>query len=268
MTRTGADAVHYARGRVGPNAMPASGYCLQFVRECFAVGSYYGSAIDAWNGAQRKHPGDRNPPMAVPLYFKTPSKYDHVVFGGDPGGGEIITTFNADVRRYTGPDAIAQIERDFDGTYLGWAEDINRVTVWSPPAPPEDDVTPEEVYAQSAAATKDVLRSDEFQGYIRDLPWRASIGDANGTDYSANWLVVARQAPETNEKLDTLVTASVTTARARNTYLLVFAIVILLATVGGVAIGLLSETRDGVVAGVAALVGSLITVILREIRSQ
>jgi hypothetical protein len=110
--------------------MAASGYCLAFVRECFDVGSYYASAIDAWHGAPDQHPGDRNPPPAVPLFFLSPSPYDHVVFGGDPG--EIITTFNDDVRRYTGPDVIAQVERDFDGSYLGWTESINGVRVHVP----------------------------------------------------------------------------------------------------------------------------------------
>lgn len=141
MTRTGQDAIDYARSRVGPNAMPASGYCLQFVRQCFDVGSYYASAIDAWNASPTQHPGDRNPPPAVPLYFLTPSVYDHVTFGGDTG--EIITTFNADVRRYTGSDVISQIERDFSGSYLGWCEDINTVRVYTGATPePEPEPLP------------------------------------------------------------------------------------------------------------------------------
>lgn len=133
MTRTGQAAIDYARSRVGANAMPASGYCLQFVRECFDVASYFGSAIDAWNGANVRHEGDRNPPPAVPLYFSSPSIYDHVVFWC--GNDEIITTFNDDVRQYIG-NAIADVERDFDAQLLGWAEDINRVTVYSGGAQP------------------------------------------------------------------------------------------------------------------------------------
>jgi hypothetical protein len=126
-SRTGQSATDYARSRVG-GTMPAAGYCLQFVRECYAVPSRYPSAIAAWNASKTQHPGDRNPPAAVPLYFATPSQYDHVVFGVSPS--EIITTFNADIRRYTG-NAIAGIERDFQGTYLGWAEDINGMTVYA-----------------------------------------------------------------------------------------------------------------------------------------
>lgn len=124
MTRTGQAAIDYARSRVG-GTMPASGYCLQFVRQCFDVASYYPSAIDAWNNAKVRHPGDRNPPPAVPLYFATPSVYDHVVFGVSTS--EVISTFNADIRSFSG---IADIERQFSGTYLGWAEDINTVTIY------------------------------------------------------------------------------------------------------------------------------------------
>jgi hypothetical protein len=86
------------------------------------------------------------------------------------------------VRRYTGSNAIAQIERDFQGTYLGWAEDINRVTVWTP-TPVEDDMPSAE---EVAAAV-----------------WNSVIGvEGSGSDYARNWLVVARQSPEVNAKLD------------------------------------------------------------------
>lgn len=40
-----------------------TGMCLKWVRgPCWEIGSLYGSAIDAWNGARYKHPGDWNPP--------------------------------------------------------------------------------------------------------------------------------------------------------------------------------------------------------------
>lgn len=127
MTRTGQAAIDYARSRIGPNSMPDSGLCLQFVRTCFDVGSYYASAIDAWNGATDRREGDRNPPQAVPLWFASPSIYDHVVFCCSPS--EIISTFNADVRSY---GSISEIERVFDASYLGWAPNINTVTIWTP----------------------------------------------------------------------------------------------------------------------------------------
>jgi hypothetical protein len=138
MTRTGQAAADYALGRVG-GTMPDSGLCLQFTRQCFEVASYYYSAIDAWNASPTKHPGDRNPPLAVPVYFKTPSIYDHVCI--TVGGGQIVSTYSDRIYLYS---SIAEVERVFEGPYLGWAEDINRVTVWTPstPTPPpplEDD---------------------------------------------------------------------------------------------------------------------------------
>lgn len=261
MTRTGQDAINYARSRVG-TTMSDSGLCLQFVRICFDVGSYYYSAIDAWNASPTKHPGDRNPPPAVPLFFSTPSQYDHVVFCCSPG--EIVSTFNEDIRSFS---SISSIEANFNGHYLGWTEDLNRVTVWTP-EPPEDELTPDEAYVASANAVKDVLRSPEFQGYFRELPWDASIGDDSGSDFAKNWLVVARRAPETNTKLDTLVTAETKQQATSASHLLVFTIVVLLSVIGGVAIGLLSDTQDGVVAGVAALIGALLTLIFKNLPTR
>lgn len=261
MTRVGADAINYAESRVG-TYMPDSGLCLQFVRTCFDVGSYYASAIDAWNGSATKHPGDRNPPPAVPLFFSTPSQYDHVTFCCS--ASEIVTTFNDQIRRYTG-NAISGIERDFNATYLGWTEDINRVTVWTPTPPEEDMPTTQEITDAVGDRVKEILRAPEFQGYMRDLPWEASIGDARGTDYSSNFLVTARYAPETNDKLDTLVESGNVGAAHDKSLLAVFAIVVLLAVVGGVAVGLLADTSNGVVAGVAAIVGGLLTAVLRNV---
>jgi len=269
MTRTGQAAIDYARGRVGPNAMPASGYCLAFVRECFAVASYYGSAIDAWNGSNAKHPGDRNPPPAVPLYFKTPSQYDHVVFGGS--AGEIITTFNADVRRYTASTSSAAIDaicRDFDGTYLGWTEDINRVTVWAP-EPEEDDVTPDEVYTASANAIKDVLRAPEFQGYMRDLPWShpmtAQVGGEGGwvagptpvqgfvADIYSTTVVTGGQVDAISDGVDELKASGV------RAWPSTIALILAVAIVAGLVAAIVGKgVHDGVWTGSAALVGGLI----------
>jgi len=80
MTRTGEEAINYARSRIGANSMSESGMCLKFTRECFAVPSYYASAVDAGYGCNAKHGGDWNPPPATPVWFRSPSVYDHVAF--------------------------------------------------------------------------------------------------------------------------------------------------------------------------------------------
>jgi hypothetical protein len=51
----------------------------------------------------------------------------------------------------------------------------------------------------------------------------------------------------------------------RSYTLAVFAIVTLVAVIGGVAVGLLTDTREGVVAGVAAIVGGLLAIVLRNL---
>jgi hypothetical protein len=133
VTRTGGAAIDYARARIGPNAMPASGYCLAFTRECFAVPALYGSAIDAAYACNAPHPGDWDPPAGTPVWFRSPSIYDHVAFYVGPH--EVISTFNADVRAF---DGLRGIEASFDATFVGWGEDINEVHILevAPPPPP------------------------------------------------------------------------------------------------------------------------------------
>jgi hypothetical protein len=179
MTRTGQAAIDYARGRVGGTMPEGSGYCLKFVRDCFAVGSCYGSAIDAWNASPTQHPGDRNPPPAVPLYFLTPSVYDHVVFGVSTT--EIISTFNADIRQFSG---IADIERQFSGTYLGWTEDINRVTVWT------SELVPPAALPVGGTEMVVVRGADTPQVYVTDGISRRYL---DGPDEVADFLRILKQ---------------------------------------------------------------------------
>jgi hypothetical protein len=138
MTRTGQAAIDYARGRVGGTMWQGSGYCLAFVRECFAVPSYYASAIDAWQAAAYRHPGDANPPAGVPIFFTSSSVYDHVAFYVSKS--EVITTWNADIRALPYSQMLSSY-----GPLLGWSEDLNRVRVWTPPTPiPEPEPEPED----------------------------------------------------------------------------------------------------------------------------
>lgn len=136
--RTGQPAIDFGYARVGPNAMPASGYCLQFVRENFAVPAVYGSAIDAWHGAAYRHPGDPNPPAGVPVWYDTASVYGHVAFY--VGGGRCLSTYNADVRDL----AFADMPNVFGGPYLGWAPEVNEHQIILAPTPtPEPPPIPE-----------------------------------------------------------------------------------------------------------------------------
>lgn len=129
MTRVGADAIAYARGRVG-GSTGDPGMCLQFTRQCFEVAAYYASAIDAGLASQYPHPNDPNIPPATPVYFSSASVYDHVAFY--ISDAEVITTWNADIRSYP----MSRMLSDY-GPYRGWAEDLNTVRVYAPTIPPE-----------------------------------------------------------------------------------------------------------------------------------
>jgi hypothetical protein len=146
--RTGQAAIDAALARVG-GTMPASGYCLAFTREPFAIPALYASAIDAWNAATEPHPDDRFPPPGVPVWFWSSSIYRHVAF--HVGGGQIVTTHNADIRLYPSIDAM---EGPF-GPYMGWAyDDLNDRDVTPTTTPPEDDLpTPADVWAAAPTAS-------------------------------------------------------------------------------------------------------------------
>lgn len=100
------------------------GYCQRFTRESWEVGSLYGSAIDAWNGAKYKHPGDRNPPEGAPTYYSG-GNYGHAVVSA--GGGRIRST-DCPSSGQVNDEALDWPERHWGYRYLGWTGDINGVT--------------------------------------------------------------------------------------------------------------------------------------------
>lgn len=113
----------------------ASGMCLQWVRDkAWGVGSYYGSAIDAWNGAADKHPGDRNPPLGAPLFYRG-GQYGHVVIAraDDQRGTDCTTTGRVSAAALSWP------ETAWGYAYLGWTGDLNGVDL-----PLGTDTNPEE----------------------------------------------------------------------------------------------------------------------------
>lgn len=139
MTRTGADAEAYARSRVGTN-MPDAGLCLQCTRENFAIPALYGSAEDAWQYATNKHTGRPPAGSVVPVFWNTPSVYNHVATY--LSNGQVVTTNGARIELWSSIDAITSA---FGGPYQGWSEDLNGVRVYGSneptPEPPEKTVT-------------------------------------------------------------------------------------------------------------------------------
>lgn len=103
----------------------ATGMCQMFVRDqCWKVPSLYGSAIEAWNGAAEKHPGDRTPPVGAPCYYRG-GQYGHAVcFTYD----QIRSTDCQTTGKVSEVD-VAWIETHWGYTYLGWTGDINGVSL-------------------------------------------------------------------------------------------------------------------------------------------
>lgn len=101
-----------------------SGMCQMYVRDqCWEVPSLYGSAIEAWNGARHKHPGDRTPPKGAPCYYRG-GQYGHAVIWA--GGDDIRST------DCTSSNDISEVdlgwpERAWGFEYLGWTGDLNGV---------------------------------------------------------------------------------------------------------------------------------------------
>lgn len=104
-----------------------SGMCLKWVRgPCWDVGSYFGSAIEAWNGARDKHPGDRTPPVGAPLFYKG-NQYGHVVIAKPNAAG--MRSTDCHTTGDVSDETIAWIENHWGYTYLGWTGDLNGVTL-------------------------------------------------------------------------------------------------------------------------------------------
>lgn len=127
------------------------GMCLKWVRgPCWEVGSFYGSAIDAWNGAAHKHPGDRNPPKGAPCFYRG-GQYGHIVIwrGGDMRSTDCTSSGKV------GSAALSWPETAWGDDYLGWTEDLNGVDL--PLGREDDDDMP---YSDWPKADREQLSTD------------------------------------------------------------------------------------------------------------
>jgi hypothetical protein len=150
----------------------ASGMCQQFVRgQCWEVPSLYGSAIEAWNGAREKHPGDRTPPNGAPVYYRG-GQYGHAVIYCHGG---IRSTDCQSGGRVSDTDLDWPV-RNWGYEYLGWTGDINGVDLplggGDPDEPKEDDM-PEYVHMALDGQT---LQADAYAF----LEWDQVVSDSTG----------------------------------------------------------------------------------------
>lgn len=114
-----------------------SGRCQEVTRGWFnapSVGDQDGDgdadAVDGWASepTSARYPGDRNPPVGVPVAFSGGSRgFGHRAIVRGPGGALRSTDMNNG--RYasgvTGNASIAEVERSMGVHYLGWSKTID-----------------------------------------------------------------------------------------------------------------------------------------------
>lgn len=115
MSANAALGVRNATAALGSTVPPRA--CLHYVRTWLDAPGGILTAAAAWRAAKHKHPGDRNPPAGVPVFFAP----NHVALS--IGGGNIISTDWPHLSN-VGRTTINTLEATWHHTYLGWSEDI------------------------------------------------------------------------------------------------------------------------------------------------
>lgn len=96
------------------------GKCLWHVQHCYRSPHMFPSAIMQWHNANRKHYGDRTPPIGAPVYFQG-GRYGHIAIY--IGGGRVRSTDVGGAGRM-GTCSIDWFRTHWGYTYLGWSGDI------------------------------------------------------------------------------------------------------------------------------------------------
>lgn len=123
-----------------------AGWCLRFTQSVWGAPARYESAWDAWEATQHKHSTLESLPsnVGVPVWFSHFGDYDndhttenwgHVV-SWIPGRGYLSSPQTGVGQTWC--TSIAEVERLFNSSYVGWSEDINglRVAEITQPTPP------------------------------------------------------------------------------------------------------------------------------------
>jgi hypothetical protein len=159
---------------------------LKYVRTWWEVPSLYGSAIDAWNGARDKHPGDRKPPDGAPLFFRG-GNYGHIVIADPDHEGMRSTDCHSsgDVS----DDDIGWTERTWGYDYLGWTGDLNGVTL---PLGDEDDMTSDDWDKLRRIVAEEVEKNNK---HATDKVWDEpqTVTTPDGKDAEKSMRQIARE---------------------------------------------------------------------------
>ena len=151
------------------------GMCLKYTRTWLEIGSYYGSAADAWEGALFRHPGDRHPPSGAPVFYQG-GQHGHVALS--VGSGKVRSTDRPSSGNVS-TVALSDPEHAWGYPYLGWTEDLNGVSIPyleapppAPPAPPKDD----DAMIYYDVCSPDVTNAPEQTWAIIGDEWRQITG--------------------------------------------------------------------------------------------
>lgn len=170
--RTPSAAVAWAKKQTTGYA----GLCLVFVRSAYGIGAKYPSAADAWAHASKRHVTSSlaGVPIGAPVYFHTPATpYGHVAIY--LGGRQFRTNYSAKgtvVTATLGAGALAGM------TVLGWAEDINGVTI--PGLSPAKSKTT----ATGSAVYYTIKRGDTLSGIA--VKYRTSVAKLAALNHIPN----------------------------------------------------------------------------------
>lgn len=116
-----------------------AGWCLSFTRRVFGAPAGTPDAYHAWLNAKFKHESRELPNVAVPLFFSWINKTKgDPAYGTNqghacswiPGRGFLSSPGSGYGQQWFG--SLAEVERYFSCTFLGWTEDINGKRVAEP----------------------------------------------------------------------------------------------------------------------------------------
>lgn len=140
MTRTGYQAYLEGMRKMNSGFTFPAGTCLKQQRTLLDVGAYDFTptngrdpwAIEAFDFAKFKHPtsSTKNIPKYVPIYWRKHGRPGHIaLYVGD---GNCLTTDKPTSGRF-GIVPVTELSRAWGMEFVGWAEDLNRVRIWTPP---------------------------------------------------------------------------------------------------------------------------------------
>ena len=135
---TAEQAVAFAKKQSTSGTSKWHNLCQSMVRQSFRLPAVAPSAKSAWENAKKKHKttSTKNIPRGVPVFYKTSTKNWHVVLSAGDG-----MCYSTDVggRGKVGYLSIKTLENAWGITLLGWTEDLNGFTVYTPSSKPEPE---------------------------------------------------------------------------------------------------------------------------------